>query len=222
MLEIPPYRGNKARNTLSATIPTADREPYRIAAGDALQWTRAVPNYPSTDWALTYVLRSGRRVYRFNANSNAGAYTVALNSNVTANWTTGVYAMGAYVTALAGGQQVQVKTTFPTLTVSANLASNPAGVDSLSFAERTLPIIEETIQKLTSRTVETAQVNGQAYTLSDIAKLWQLREKLLSEVRRERSQALLNAGLGAGNKVGIRFRLLNQQGFPANWRVPWQ
>lgn len=171
---------------------------------------------------LTYVLRSGRRVYRFNANANAGAYTVTLNSNATANWTAGAYAFGAYVTSLAGAQQVQVKTTFPTLTVSANLASNPNGIEALSFAERTLPFIEETIQKLTSRTVDTAQVNGQAYTLSNISTLWQIREKLLSEVRRERAQQQLNAGLGASNKVGVRFRLLNQQGFPANWRVPWQ
>jgi hypothetical protein len=171
---------------------------------------------------MTYVLRSGRRVYRFNANANSGAFTTTLASNVTANWTPGTYAIGAYVTASSTGQQVQVTTTFPTLTITPNLASNPEGVEALSFAERTLPIVEETIQKLTSRTVDSAQVNGQAYTLADVNRLWQLREKLTSEIRREKAQALLNAGLGAGNKIGVRFRPLNQQGFPPMNRVPWQ
>ena len=201
-------------------IPVGCREPQRIAAGDNVSWTRLIDNYPSALWSLTYLIRSAKNQYQFNANANAGAFTVTLDTNVTANWAAGIYAVGAIVTS--GGEQVQIKTSFPTLTVTANLLKPVNGVDPRSFAARTLESIEDTIAKLTQRTVDSAMVNGQSYTLANISELWKMRERFKSEVRREQARDRLNAGLGASNKIGVRFKPLNVQGYPPQIRVPWQ
>ncbi len=202
---------------VSQTIPSLCREPEFIAAGDNRTWTRAVNNYSSEFWSLFYLIRNKDQSYRFNAVANAGNFTVTLNSNVTANWASGEYAIGAYVQATNdASQQVEVRCAFPTLTVGENLAGKPNGIDPRSFAARMLPLIEETIGKLTMRTVSSATVNGQAYTINDLSKLWQMREKFRSEVRREQAQKRLDAGLGAGNKIGVRFRPLNSVGWPNN------
>lgn len=209
---------------MSVVIPTGDREPQRIAAGDNVSWTKTFQNYPSPNWALTYVIRNKAKIYQFNANANAGAFTVTLDSTVTSNWAPGLYAIGAFVTQ--AGEQVQVKCSYPRLEITGNLAAgtNAAvkGVDPRSFAERTLPIVEETIEKLLSRTVQSAQVNGNAYTLANLPDLYRMRERLKSEIRREHMRDRLNAGTGAGNKLGVRFKPIGLQGYPPQIRVPWQ
>lgn len=208
---------------MSQTIPIAKREPDVIAAGDNVEWTRQFEDYDSSVWTLNYVLRNGKNIYKFSAVASSGVFQVTLTTAVTALWVPGVYAIGAYVTTGSGAtlQQVQVKTFFPTITVTPNLASNPQGTDTSTFAEKSLASIEATILKLTSRSVESAQVNGQAYTLANIGELFKMRERFRSEVTREQQQARLNAGLGGGNKIGIRFKSL-ATGWPQNQTVPWQ
>lgn len=178
-------------------------------------------DYSSGDWSLAYIIRNKANMYHFNATTNAGEFSVTLNSNVTANWAPGEYAIGAYVTSNTA-QQVQVRTAFPTFRVLENLAGKPQGVDPRSFAEKTLELVEATFAKLSSKTVDSASVNGQAYTLANISELWKMRERLKSEIRREKAQERLNAGLGASNKIGVRFRPLAQGAWPYYNRPPWQ
>lgn len=198
---------------------TLRREPQLIAAGDSVTWLRQIDAYPPPTWTLKYVIRNESNIYKFDATNNAGVFQVSLTSAVTATWKPGLYAIGAYVTN--GTEQHAVRTFFMNIGIAANLASQPQGVNPLSWAARTLPIIEDTISALTSRTVESASVNGQMYTLSNVSELFKLRERLKSEVAREEQKARLDAGLGAGNKIGIRFRRINALGYPAYPLVPW-
>ena len=210
---------------MSATIPILKREPQTIAAGDNVSWLRQIDDYPATAWNLHYVLRSSKNIYKFDAVASAGSsvvFQVTLTTAVTALWQPGTYAMDAYVTSLDGTQQVQVQTYFPKILITEDLATTPTGKDALSFASRMLALTEETITKLTSRTVTTAQVNGQAYTLASIGDLFKMRERWASEVRREEAAAKLNAGLGGSNKIGVRFRTMNPRSWPPQQMVPWQ
>ena len=208
---------------MSATIPTLNREPQTIAAGDNVTWIRQLNDYPATVWTLHYVIRNTKNIYKFDAvqaSSSDVLFQVTLDTSVTKDWLPGDYTIGAYVTS--GTQQVQVDTFFPNFEVLGNLAINPQGVDPRTFATRMLAQIEETISKLTSKSVTSAQVNGQAYTLSNISELWKMRERFASEVRREEARDRLNAGLGGSNKVGVRFRPLYTRAYPWQQRVPWQ
>ena len=206
---------------MSTTVtPIPTREPQKLAAGDTAQWTRAFSGYDSATWTLHYVLRGISNVYKFDATAQSGAFLVTLESTTTKDWHPGLYFVGAYL-ADGSGNQVHVPPVFSTMELTPNLAVNPAGADPRSWAARTLAQIEDTIQAIMTRRVAAASVNGQSYTLANISELWMLRERLLSEVRREQAQARLNAGLGASNKIGIRFRPLNPGGAP--WvRAPWQ
>lgn len=184
-----------------------------------MQWYRGIGAYSANDWTLHYVIRSGKNIYKFDATNSAGLFFVSLTSAVTALWLPGQYAIGAYVTS--GSDQVQVRTAFATLTVTPNLAANPQGADATPWAVKVLVSIEETIAQLTARTVETASVNGNAYTLANIGDLFKLRERFKSEVRRLEDQARLDAGLGARNKIGVRFRALVSTAW-SGWNPPWQ
>ena len=205
---------------MTQVIPIPCREPQSFAVGDNRSWTKNFTNYPAGAWTLHYVIRNQKYIYKFDAVSTGDTYTVTLDSTTTANWKPGVYQVGAYLTG--GGEQVRVRPSFPTLTLLDNIAVAPAGVDTLTWAESCLASIERTILALTSRKVESANVNGSMYSLANIRDLYLMRERFKSEVSREHSRDRLNAGLGAGNKIGIRFKPLNQQGYPAQIRVPWQ
>ncbi len=199
--------------------PLPTREPQFFSAGSTTQWKRTFQDYPASTFTLHYVLR-GPKVYTFDAVADGADFVATLESTQTAPWQAGLYLWGAYVTdALAN--QVAVPTVFSTLEVRPNLASNPPGADPRSFAARTLASLEGTIAALTNRQVASASVNGQSYSLANIGELFILRERLLSEVRREQAQARLNAGLGAANKIAIRFKPLTS-GWPPSQRVPWQ
>ena len=210
---------------MSATIPILKREPQTIAAGDNVSWYRQLDDYPATAWTLKYVLRNSKQIYKFDAAASAASsvlYQVTLATSTTTGWVAGVYAMDAYVVSADTLSQVQVQTYFPTITITPNLAVNPSGGDPRTFASRMLELCEATIAKLTSKTVTMAQVNGQSYSLQNIGDLWKMRERFASEVRREEAAVKLNAGLGGSNKVTVRFRTINPQGWPPRQMVPWQ
>jgi len=181
---------------------------------------RQFNDYSPTEWTLHYIIRNGANIYKWDATNDGGLFKTDLPSATTAAWVPGKYLIGAYVTKT--GAQHQVRTTFPNMTVGPNLAANPNGAPTISWAAQCLAAIEATIFKLTSRTVETASVNGSAYTLNNIGDLFKLRERFKSEVAREEQQERLNAGLGAGNKIGVRFRPMNQTAYPQYQWVPWQ
>jgi len=171
----------RATNAMPQTC-TLRREPQLISAGDAVTWLRQIDAYPPPTWTLKYVIRNKSNIYKFEATNDAGVFSVALTSAVTAQWKPGLYAIGAYVTD--GTSQHAVRTFFLNIEIAANIASQPQGVDPRSWAARTLPLIEETISALSGRTVESASVNGQMYSLANIGDLFKLRERLKSEVAR--------------------------------------
>lgn len=195
-------------------------EPQVIAAGDNAIWWRQLDDYSPTEWTLHYVLRNSADIYKFDAATDGSLFKVDLASATTATWKPGKYLIGAYVSKT--GEQHQIRTAFPNFVIGPNLAVNPQGAPTVSFAGQALANIERTILALTSRTVETASVNGNAYTLANIGELFKLRERFRSELAREEQQERLNAGLGAGNKIGVRFRSLVTKGYPQQQWAPWQ
>lgn len=197
-------------------------EPEVISAGDTVEWTRQIDDFSPADYTLKYVIRNEAQIYKFTATSAQGYYQVTLTSAETAAWQPGVYWYTAYVVNATGTVQKQIATAFPKVLIRPNMAVNPNGLPTSTFAERGLVEIENTILALTTRSVESAMVNGQQYTLQNISDLFMLRERFRSEVAREQAQARLNAGLGAQNKVAVRFRPLVGAGYPPYPRVPWQ
>lgn len=206
-------------SAVSQTIPIAKQEPEMIMSGDNVSWTRLIDDYPSTGWTLNYVLRNQNAVYTFAAAADSGGYLITLTTATTAAWKPGTYFIEAYVSAT--GQRVRVKTAFPKLTITPDLGGSVNGGDTRTWAEKCLEAVETTILQLTTRKVESASVLGDSYTLANVSELFKLRERFKSEVSREQQKARLDAGLGAGNKIGVRFKPLATQ-WPLGTRAPWQ
>ncbi len=209
-------------SSLPSTIPY--QEPQTLAAGDDATWIRQLNDFSANSFTLNYVLQ-GPKIIKFQASNDTGLFLVELTNAITLDWTPGLYRMSAYVASISGTRvQRQVRTAYQRFLVTPNVAVSPNGASPASFAERALPQIEATILALTSRTVAQASVNGQVYTLQNITDLFLLRERFKSEVRREEEQARLNAGMGASNKIGIRFRPLTWVGYPNPQAplAPWQ
>lgn len=207
---------------MSASPTTPKQEPQAIAAGDEASWIRQIDDFPATTYTLKYVLQGRSNIIKFQATNDAGNYLVSLTSAVTSEWQPDMYRISAYVVNAGGTVQRQVRTAFIRMLITPNLAVQPNGADVRTFSEKALAAVEATILQLTSRTVMQASVNGQVYTLANINDLFLLRERFKSEVRREEEQARLNAGLGASNKIGVRFRPLAWTGYPTYPQVPWQ
>ena len=197
-------------------------EPESFAVGDTVEWIRQIDDFPATTYTLKYVLQGTKDIIKFSATSSGTNYQITLTSAQTALWTPGSYRANAYVVNGDGSVQRQVSVAFPVMVLFPNIASNPNGMDTRTFAEKALVQIENTILALTSRAVVSASVNGQEYTLSNINDLFMLRERFRSEISREQAAVKLNAGLGAQNKIAIRFRPLVGAGYPPYPRVPWQ
>lgn len=209
------------------TVPSLRQEPQAVAAGDTLRWYKQLNAYSANEWTLKYVIRTKANIYKFTATNSAGVFLVELASSITATWKPGNYAIAAYVEQGTLGQsdyqQKRVRTAFPNMLVAANVAHQPQGEDVTPWAVTALAEVEKTIQALLARTVASASVNGSTYTLANINELYVMRERLRSEVRRLEEQARLNAGFGAGNRVGVRFRSLTQQTWYNGYFNPaWQ
>jgi hypothetical protein len=204
---------------MSTNLPT--REPQVFTAGDTLSFVRQVSDYPaSAGWTLSYVLR-GPTTIKSNATTYATSdYLISESAANTANWTAGLYSMQAYVTN-SGGYRYAVDTWFPKITIKPDPAKYVEGsASNLTFAQRTLLAVETAIESLSSKKVATASVNGQSYSIQNLASLTALRQRMREEVRSEEDAINYAAGLGVSKNVLVRFPPIAYQGWVTQEGVP--
>src|SRR3990167_1080353 len=78
-----------------ATIPTT--EPAEVRAGDTVEWTKSLGDYPASDgWTLKYAMR-GPMVIDITATASGSSYAVSVAKTVSALWIAGLYYWQAYV-----------------------------------------------------------------------------------------------------------------------------
>lgn len=189
-------------------------EPQQFTAGDTVQWSRALSDFPSTAYALWYQLRGPQEINITSAVYQTSNYLVTLTAAQTAAFKAGRYSIVPYVKDLATGltryAPPVIKARFPFLTVLENPQNYTAGsASNLSWAAQTLALVESTITKLANRSVVTASVNGQTYSLQDMAKLLSLRQRMAEIVRSEEDAINVAAGLGGKKNILVRFPPLN-------------
>lgn len=174
----------------------------KIIAGDSLDFTTSVADYPASDgWTLKY-----RLVPRFTspaqdpvtitaATYEVDGYRVELGPSQT-DWQPGAYSWaswvekaGARVTLEQGGE----------LTVAPNPAAMTAGTDLRSEAEQALAAVSALLKgKATTGQAEYA-INGRSLKSYPLTELIQLQSSLRRQVNIERAAAGL-----APNTSGIR------------------
>ncbi len=184
---------------MSAAIPTT--EPTLIVAGDTVQWTKSLSDYPATDgWTLSYSFQlpgSTATPITFDADADGANYAINESSTTTADWPPANYIWTAYVDS--GSERHTVGQ--GTVTIS----PDPSGVPGTTHASRTLEIIEAALEARLPRGLEMYTIDGQQVQKLTHEALSRLHDKYLAAVKAEQDKARVAAGLPSKRVSFARF-----------------
>lgn len=173
-------------------------EPASVTAGDTIQWTKALPDYPaSAGWVLSYAF-TGPGNISITSTASGDDHAVTVTAATSAAWAAGAYIGQAYVTKAT--ERYTVATGLQ-LSVAANLAT----ASGLSWARRCLAAIKAVLEGKASSDLLSTKINDKElrkYTPAELIPLYRFFEQ---EVAREDQAAKVAAGLGSGNRVLVRF-----------------
>jgi hypothetical protein len=178
-------------------------------AGDTLDFTVEVPDYPASDgWTLKY-----RLTPRFTspvqapipleatANADGERYDIEAGPGTTAAWEAGAYTWARWVEK-AGARQTLDES--GQLEVKADPALTAQGYDARSHARKMLDAINAAMEAF-SIGVKQYTIGSRSMTKQDIPELLTLRDRYRAEVANEEAAAKVAAGLPNPRNVGIRF-----------------
>lgn len=178
-----------------------------LRAGDSWLWRRIFDGYPSgLGWEAQYVLNSPQGRFAFPAGSITAdlddiSFDVLVSSEQTAAIAAGVYDLYAVLTntTIAAQQTIPLQS----VCVQPNILGATGGVDTRTFAKRTLDMIEAAIAGDVSPHVQEYEINGRRLQYMDRMKLKDLRDQYRYEVRQEQ---IASGEYVPKRRVGVFFR----------------
>lgn len=187
-----------------ATIPT--KEPASVTAGDTLAWTKSLTDYPaSAGWTLKYRLINATSKIDIIAAASGADHTVTVPAATSVAYVAGWYDWQAFVEKAAerytiGSGRIQI---LPNL---AGVAA--AGFDDRSQPRRILELLMAAYESaVTSRSfVYEYQIAGRMMRFNKKEEWIMEINFWKSQVAQEERATRINAGLGAGNKLLVRFK----------------
>jgi hypothetical protein len=181
-----------------AVLPSL--EPAVVHAGDTLQWSRTLADYPaSAGWVLSYVLINASRRYTFEAQADGDAHRVTVAASASAGWAAGRYDWRARVARAGevftvGEGRLEVR---PSLSAATH--------DGRSTARRALEAVEAYLADPARLDAASYEIAGRKLSRYSLTELWAHRDRLRFEVGREEDAQRLAAGLPARGRVLVRF-----------------
>lgn len=176
-------------------------EPTKITAGDTLQWTKTLADYPASTWTLTYTLFNADAAYSFSASADSDDHSVDVPGATTATWAPGRYAWTAFVSDGTDQHTVADGTWL--------VVANPSAVtarDGRTHARKMLDAIEATLEGKAS-TSELSLVSvamGDRNVSSKPELLLTLRDRYKAEVLAEERAAAIARGESRPNFIRVR------------------
>ena len=186
--------------TLTPTnIP--DTEPEIVFAGQTLQWTRSLSDYPADTYVLKYYLSGPASITLTATAYNATDHLISESSVTTSAWTYGIYSWQAYAEATvdAVAQKWTVGAGFLTVKTAAGK----------SFAKTMLDAIEAILTgRGTSKDLDLVSKSpgGSANMSRDPEFLMKLRDKFRAEYQTELDRESRINGKSAGSKIRVRWK----------------
>lgn len=166
-----------------ATIPT--EEPLRAIAGDTWRWDRTEADYtPAAGWTLKVsFLGAGKLVVTGAANTAGTGWECTATAANTSQLPAGNYVWTRWVEQ--GAERYTLAT--GVVDVQPDPATGNAG-DRLSWAARTLAVIEAFLGGSLEDGILEHQIHGRAVKFHDPEFLTRLRTQLQQEIRLERNK----------------------------------
>jgi hypothetical protein len=167
---------------MTVTLPTAP--PVRAVAGDTWTWTDTNSDYPASDgWVVAYVI-AGPSTLTWDAAfavASGDTTTITIPAASTAPLAAGPYRIVATYTLSGARYSVE----HPALVVAADPAMLAPG-DTVSWAEKTLAVIEAFLGGHLEGGVGYYQIGNRQVTAIPLPELIQMRNNLKAEVAAQR------------------------------------
>lgn len=184
-----------------------------LVAGDTLDFTVEVPDYPATDgWTLKYRLTPRFTtptqtpiVLTASTNADGTRYDVQAAPVTTAAWTAGYYTWARWVEK-AGARQTLDES--GQLQIKADPSSTAQGFDARSQARKAVDDLRAAMAtfQATSGRVKSYTIGTRSMEFETSAEILKMLHFWENELRREESAERLRAGTQMGNKLHVRFR----------------
>lgn len=180
-------------------------EPTLLQAGDRWAWRRPdlVTDYPTADYALSYVARregTGERI-AITASETSDGYVVEVASSVTATYEPGRYQWSAFITRSSDSARAEIG--YGSFEVKANRATSTD--DPRGVAQVMLDNIEAYLKDSSNLTAASYSIAGRSLSRWNRTDLLAERDRLKAEINRERQAEKLRNGLGTNQQIRVRF-----------------
>lgn len=174
-------------------------EPSAVYAGDTIAWTKSLPDYPASQWTLTYALMRAGVAYTVTATANGDLHEVSVPASTSDDWTPGEYTWMATVTSGATRHTVE--------SGAITIRANPQGAshDARSQVKRMLDAINALIEGRATSDVSSYSIGGRSLTKLSISELLTWKSKYEQWYAAEVAQNRLARGLVTGRKILTRF-----------------
>ena len=182
------------------TTPTT--EPNSITAGDTLTWQKSLADYPAPTWVLKYRLINAAGKIDITAAASGSDHLVSVSAATSAAYAAGSYAWTAWVETAT--QRVTVGS--GTTTVKPNLAA----LTTYDARSNAATIVDQLMAAYKSYTA--SQGNVAEYEIAGRRMKYRSSAEILDQLNHwqailaaEKRAERMAAGLGAGNKLLVRF-----------------
>lgn len=174
-------------------------EPATIRAGDTVAWVKALPDYPASQWTLSYRLINGASRYDITAAPEGDAYRISLAAAVTATYAPGGYTWISWVSKGAERYSIDAGS----IEVLPDIAAVSApGLDLRTPARKVLDLIDAAMLEHGSRAwTQEYSIAGRQMRFVSMSDFMSYRSKLQQEVTAEE----MAAGGRRRNRLRVRF-----------------
>jgi hypothetical protein len=172
-------------------------EPTAATAGDTVNWSKCLPEYPSASgWTLKYALRGINGSLDITATTSGAGY---LATGIVP--AAGDYTLQGYVVKGSEKHTIYISA----FTATPDLSAAIANYDGRSHAKRVLDAIEAVIEGRATRGDQAMIVDGTSIIKMSAEQLKLLRVYYRKEYAAEKRADAVKNGRRSGRKVLVRF-----------------
>lgn len=180
-------------------------EPTEFFAGDSVEWTRSLSNYPSSSWTLQYVFQSLAYKSTIAAAPDGDGYKVEITPAESAKFAPGDYTLTALVVDVPQNPTKRVTLDTRRVTVGPDLPNLTAPLDTRTHTRRMLEAIEQVLEGRITDDVQNYTIMGRSLTMIPFNELRAARNDYRRQVRAEEAEEATNTGEPYGGKLRARF-----------------
>lgn len=178
-------------------------EPSKVYAGDLLEWTKTLSDYPAPTWTLNYYLLNASARIAITAAASGTDHQVSVAIATTADYVAGDYRMTGVVDN--GVERHTILDRVP-VTVLADPATATSGVDQRDHIDRTIEAIEATIEGKATHDHLSHSVEGTSISrMSPVELLGFLDRYKTKRAARDRRARALAGKTGHSGRILARF-----------------